>query len=142
MVRCNVAVGVACARCTRSLIQRRGNESGSFMSLPQQTNQQSKPTDSGPWAWAINCFHHKCNTIQLCSRLHRTHTLLRMEPAIYAAACRWIDRGRKHVLETWSHALTLSQPLPTLPLWLTEKLAVPLELEATYEETCRVLRIG
>ena len=30
----------------------------------------------------------------------------------------------------------------TLPLWLAEDLAVPLELEATYEKTCRVLRIA
>ncbi len=62
-------------------------------------------------------------------------------PPIYAAACRWIDRGRKRVLETWSHTLQLGRPLPTLPLWLAENLAVPLELEASYEETCRVLRI-
>jgi hypothetical protein len=31
--------------------------------------------------------------------------------------------------------------LPTLPVWLTDSLAVPLELEASYEETCRILRI-
>jgi len=29
-----------------------------------------------------------------------------------------------------------------LPLWLTEELAIELDLEAAYEETCRVLRIG
>jgi hypothetical protein len=62
-------------------------------------------------------------------------------PATYAAACRWIERGRKRILETWSHTLTVGQPLPTLPLWLAEDFAVPLELEASYEETCRVLRI-
>jgi hypothetical protein len=28
-----------------------------------------------------------------------------------------------------------------LPLWLADNLAVPLELEARYEETCRILRI-
>jgi hypothetical protein len=61
--------------------------------------------------------------------------------AIYAAACRWTPRGRKHVLETWSHVLTVGQPLPTLPLWLAENFYVPLDLEASYEETCRVLRI-
>ena len=38
--------------------------------------------------------------------------------------------------------MMLGQPLPTLPLWLAENLAVPLELEAGYEETCRVLRIA
>jgi len=63
-------------------------------------------------------------------------------PAIYAAACRWIERGRKHILETWSHVLRVGQPLPTLPLWLAENFSVPLELEAPYEETCRVLRLA
>jgi hypothetical protein len=29
-----------------------------------------------------------------------------------------------------------------LPLWLTDKLAVPLELETSYEETCRILRLA
>lgn len=63
-------------------------------------------------------------------------------PVTYAAACRWSVRSPKHILETWSHTLTLGQPLPTLPLWLAENLFVPLELEASYEETCRVLRIA
>jgi hypothetical protein len=63
-------------------------------------------------------------------------------PPIYAAACRWIPRGRKHVLETWSHTLHIGQTLPTLPLWLAENFYVILELEATYEQTCRALRIA
>jgi hypothetical protein len=63
-------------------------------------------------------------------------------PAIYAAACRWIPRGTKHVLETWSHILRLGHPLPTLPIWLAENFAVPLDLEATYEHTCQALRIA
>jgi hypothetical protein len=37
--------------------------------------------------------------------------------------------------------LALGHPLPTLPLWLADDLPVPVELEASYEETCRVLRI-
>jgi hypothetical protein len=37
--------------------------------------------------------------------------------------------------------LSLGKALPTLPLWLTSQLAVPLELEASYEQTCRDLRI-
>jgi hypothetical protein len=63
-------------------------------------------------------------------------------PAIYAAACRWVLRGRRHVLETWSYRLELGEVLPTLPLWLSENLAIPLELEGSYEATCRVLRIA
>ena len=44
-------------------------------------------------------------------------------------------------LETWAHPLTLARPLPTLPLWLPGNLAVPLDLDESYEETCRILRI-
>jgi Protein of unknown function (DUF4058) len=62
-------------------------------------------------------------------------------PPLYAAACRWRREGDTPRLETWAHALTLGQPLPTLPLWLADNLAMPLELEASYEEPCRVLRI-
>jgi len=62
-------------------------------------------------------------------------------PPTYAASCRLRLAGRKSRLETWSHALAVGQPLPTLPIWLTETRAIALELEASYEETCRVLRI-
>lgn len=60
---------------------------------------------------------------------------------LYAAACRVTKRSDAWLLEIWSHALLLGQPLPTLPLWLADNLAVPLELEPSYEETCRILRI-
>lgn len=63
-------------------------------------------------------------------------------PATYAAACRWRPVGTRRVLETWSRPLAVGDPLPTLPLWLTEELAVPLDLEASYERTCRDLRIA
>jgi hypothetical protein len=63
---------------------------------------------------------------------------------LYAVSCRWAQAraGDGWLLETWLHPLALGQPLPTLPLWLAEDLAVPLELEASYEETCRILRIA
>jgi len=68
------------------------------------------------------------------------------EPApLYAAACRWRRLGEsprlQPRLQTWAYTLAIGQPLPTLPLWLADNLAVPLELEASYEETCRILRI-
>jgi hypothetical protein len=62
-------------------------------------------------------------------------------PPLYAVACRGTRKDDTWRLETWAHALTLGQPLPTLPLWLADNLAVPLELETCYEETCRILRI-
>jgi hypothetical protein len=60
---------------------------------------------------------------------------------LYAASCRWIKTDNARLLETWAHRLALGNPLPTLPLWLADELAVPLELEVSYEETCRSLRI-
>ena len=58
-----------------------------------------------------------------------------------AAACRATRKDRQWLVETWFHPLTVSQPLPTLPLWLSDDLAIPLELESSYEETCQVLRL-
>ena len=60
-------------------------------------------------------------------------------PHLYAASCRWRPLDKGMLLQTWSHALTLGQPLPTLPLWLTGKLAVPLDLEQSYEQACHDL---
>jgi hypothetical protein len=62
-------------------------------------------------------------------------------PATYAATCRGRNIAGKPRFESWAYPLAIGQPLPTLPLWLTEDLAVSLELEASYEATCRALRI-
>jgi Protein of unknown function (DUF4058) len=59
----------------------------------------------------------------------------------YAAECRWLGEKGAGRLQTWSHVLEIGQPLPTLPLWLTDSLAIPLELERNYEQTCQDLRI-
>jgi hypothetical protein len=67
-------------------------------------------------------------------------------PAIYAVACRATKPAIKTeppwLLETWLEPLQVGQPLPTLPLWLADDFSMPLELEASYEETCRILRIA
>ncbi len=61
---------------------------------------------------------------------------------IYAVSCRGRSaRGRWRV-ESGELGLAVVSPLPPLPLWLTEELWVPLELETTYEDTCRGLRIA
>lgn len=62
--------------------------------------------------------------------------------AIYAVSCRWHPRGAQYWLEAWNHTLNINQALPTLPLWLSENLAISLDLEASYEQTCRDLRIA
>jgi hypothetical protein len=45
------------------------------------------------------------------------------------------------LLETWAQSLTLGRPLPTVPLWLADDLAIPLELEESYEQSCNILDI-
>jgi len=49
-------------------------------------------------------------------------------PSLYAVACRMTKRANEWLLETWAQSLNLGQPLPTMPLWLADNLAVPLEL--------------
>ena len=62
-------------------------------------------------------------------------------PSTYAAACRWRPVGASRLLEAWNRQMVIGQPLPVLPLWLSDELAIPLDLEASYEQTCRDLRI-
>ncbi len=62
-------------------------------------------------------------------------------PAVYAASCRWRLKSHRAVLETWSHTLVIGQPLPILPLWLTDTLYEPLDLERSYEQACEDLSI-
>jgi hypothetical protein len=63
-------------------------------------------------------------------------------PAPYATACRYVSRNDQWHLERWESVLQIGRPLPTLPLWLSADFSVPLDLEASYEETCRILRIA
>ncbi len=63
------------------------------------------------------------------------------EPPTYAASCRWVTMGTRARLEAWSYAMTIGQPLPTLPLWLAEALVIPLDLEQSYEQACHDLWI-
>ena len=63
-------------------------------------------------------------------------------PYLYAVTLRQRKRRRKRLsLDSWFYPLSLGQPLPTLPLWLSVDLAVALDLETTYEAACHVLRI-
>ena len=60
---------------------------------------------------------------------------------MYAATNRATKRDADWLIESWMQPLSIGRPLPTLPLWLADDLAVPLDLEASYEDTCRVLRL-
>jgi Protein of unknown function (DUF4058) len=61
---------------------------------------------------------------------------------LYAVAYRMRERDDRHYLELWPAALAVGTALPTLPLWISNDQAVPLDLEASYLATCTALRIG
>jgi hypothetical protein len=64
-------------------------------------------------------------------------------PGLYAVTARGRKRVRgRPLLDTWFYPMALGQPLPTLPIWLDVDLGVSLDLEASYEETCRLLRVS
>jgi hypothetical protein len=62
-------------------------------------------------------------------------------PPIYAVTLHMRYEGRRRPMDNWYHPLTVGQPLPTLPVWLKPDWAISLDLEESYEETCRTLRI-
>jgi hypothetical protein len=61
---------------------------------------------------------------------------------LYATAYRPVERGGQPSIDLWEEALALQKPLPTMPLWLRGELCLPVELEATYQRTCREQRIS
>jgi Protein of unknown function (DUF4058) len=62
--------------------------------------------------------------------------------ALYAVTLRGRKRARKRpLLDVWFHPMHLGQALPTLPLWLDVDLGLSLNLETSYEESCRLLHI-
>jgi hypothetical protein len=74
--------------------------------------------------------------------------LTRLAPAtahlsadLYAAAYRPVSRDGQTSLDIWQEPLAVGLPLPTMPLWLRGGLCLPIELNATYERTCREQRV-
>jgi hypothetical protein len=60
---------------------------------------------------------------------------------LYAVACRTVQGRKRTQMQVWPVALQVGAPLPVLPLWLTREVAVPLDLESSYDFTCDSLSI-
>ena len=60
---------------------------------------------------------------------------------LYAVSYRPVTVQRTPRVEIWPEPLKLGKELPTLPLWLRLDLCVPLQLEESYQDACRALRI-
>lgn len=81
--------------------------------------------------------------VELLQRIGRTDPHLgATPPPLYTVTlrCRKPPKGRS-LLDVWFYPMTVGEPLPTLPIWLSPDLCVPLPLEVSYEEMCRVLGI-
>ena len=79
---------------------------------------------------------------ELLSFVDTTDPALGDEPGpIYAMTARMRPPGEHRLMDSWYHPLSLGEPLPKLPIWLTQLSAISLDLETSYEETCRTLRI-
>jgi len=62
-------------------------------------------------------------------------------PGLYAAAYRPIRTKTVEKAEVWLNALAVGQPLPVLPLWLSGGPCLRIDLEATYLDACKRLRL-
>jgi hypothetical protein len=78
---------------------------------------------------------------EMLELIGQSDTGLSPAPPLYAAACRTTRREKDWLLETWYQPLVIGQPLPTMPLWLADNLAIPLDLNDSYEQSCSILNI-
>lgn len=62
--------------------------------------------------------------------------------SMYATTLRLRLEGTEQRLDTWYYPMSIGDSLPSLPVWLTTTFPIKLDLENTYEETCRTLRIS
>jgi len=79
----------------------------------------------------------------LLELIDRTDPMLGADaPPLYSVTARGRKRARRRsVLESWFYPMAIGETLPVVPIWLDVDLGVLLDLEPSYEETCRVLRI-
>ncbi len=71
----------------------------------------------------------------------RDDTFSEQATDLYAVSCRWHPQDDKMILQTWPFPLVIGNPLPILPLWISPRRAIPLNLEDCYEQACHNLWI-
>jgi hypothetical protein len=77
---------------------------------------------------------------ELLTRLRST-AAVPLEGELYAVAYRPVSRANQPSLDIWQEPLAVGRPLPTLPLWLRDRLCLPVDLAVTYDRTCREQRL-
>jgi len=61
---------------------------------------------------------------------------------LYAASYRLVERNESPQLDLWHYPFSLDKPMPAVPLWLRGNVCLQVDLQATYERTCREQRIS
>jgi hypothetical protein len=61
-------------------------------------------------------------------------------PSTYAVTCRSHALATRSRFESWRYPMVVGQTLLGLPIWLGNDHAILLELEVSYQQTCRALR--
>jgi hypothetical protein len=64
-----------------------------------------------------------------------------LDADLSAAAYRPVERDEQASLDIWQENLKLGSTLLIMPLWLPRNLCLPVDLESTYDRTCREQRI-
>jgi hypothetical protein len=109
-------------------------------------------------AFAVKCANYLCQGIPfividvVTSRIANLHNeimevmqtsnfRLPAEAVLYATSYRPVLRQAREEIDVWHTALQIGDRLPTLPLYLPEELSLLMDFEASYQETCRRLRL-
>jgi hypothetical protein len=78
---------------------------------------------------------------ELAALLPGTESFLPSDAAIYTAAYRPLRRDEREEIEVWTRGLAIGGELPEMPLPLNRGLCLPIDLETTYTEACRRIRL-
>ena len=70
-----------------------------------------------------------------------TETETSLDAELSAASYRPVDRDGQPSLDIWREHLAIGEPLASLPLWLRGSLGLHVDLDPTYDRTCREQRI-
>jgi len=77
---------------------------------------------------------------ELLARLHASG-VVPWEAKLYVVAYRPVQHAGQPSLNVWPAPVAVGRALPTMPLWLRGHLCFPVDLEVTYNRTCREQRI-
>lgn len=61
---------------------------------------------------------------------------------LYAVSYRAVTSRKSPRVQAWPEPLALGKPLPTMPLWITPEMCLPVRFEDSYMVTCESLRIS